>query len=614
MRLHKDRLAIRRWFANPVRLTRFCCRPDFRRALTPSPERLEDRQMLSTMAGEFPGLGVWRYMNSTGWQQLTAANATVLDICDRGSVTGEFPGYGVWRYMDSTGWQQLATADATSIDIDCNGDIAGEFPGMGVWRFEDATGWQQLTAADSISVGINDHGDVVGEFPGLGVWRFEDATGWQQLTSIDATMVSVDGNARVVGEFPRIGVFRFGDSTGWQQLTSAYATSICTDTYGDVVGAFPGMGVWRFEDARGWQQLTGSYATTVSINCNSEVTGAFPGYGVWSFTDSMGWQQMTGLNASIIAHARTVDDPVADQDYVPVYGTLFGSNGPSYLDVHQSDYLGDCWLVAGLAEVAARDPSDIRSMFTDLGSFRENGSWVEFYDVRFYNNAGAPVHVIVDTELPAGGQYYDQVDNGILWVALAEKAYAEANGAGYVTTGQVGSDSYAALNGGSSAWLFQAVTGKPASDYYINGDTTSIAAAWNAGELVCLGSSPNANDYLIVGDSEGTHAYAMIGYNPGSSTPFELYNPWGKSSVVGHTMNWNGNVVYDGPFWISSALVSLDFATQNFGTGTATGLDDHGYMSLVLPQVPGKAHRATLYHDLALDALQQQDFDLSWVT
>ena len=32
----------------------------------------------------------------------------------------------------------------------------------------------------------------------------------------------------------------------------------------------------------------------------------------------------------------------------------------------------------------------------------------------------------------------------------------------------------------------------------------------------------------------------------------------------------------------------------------------------VLTQVPGKA-RAVLHHDLALDALERHDFDLSWV-
>ena len=180
----------------------------------------------------------------------------------------------------------------------------------------------------------------------------------------------------------------------------------------------------------------------------------------------------------------------------------------------------------------------------------------------------------MDTELPSGGGYYDHVTNGVLWVALAEKAYAQANGAGIVTTQYVGSDSYAALNGGYPAWALQAITGKPASMFTIN--PANIAAAWNAGQLIVLGSSPNANDNLIVGDSNGTHAYAVINYNASSSTPFELYNPWGLSSVVDHTWNWNGHQVYDGPFWFGSSPMLQDFASQTIGTGAAAGMDVHG--------------------------------------
>ena len=233
--------------------------------------------------------------------------------------------------------------------------------------------------------------------------------------------------------------------------------------------------------------------------------------------------------------------------------------------------------MASLAEVATRNPSDIQNMFTDLGSTTEYGSVVELYKVRFFDSAGAPEYVTVDTELPSGGGYYDRVTNGVLWVALAEKAYAEANGAGIVTTQYVGSDSYAALNGGDPSWALQAITGKPASDYSIS--PANIAAAWNAGQLIVLCSSPNAGDNLIVGDSNGTHAYAVISYNASSSTPFELYNPWGLSSVVGHTSSFNGHQVYDGPFWFGSSLISQDFASQTIGTGTAAGLDVHGNSS-----------------------------------
>ena len=115
----------------------------------------------------------------------------------------------------------------------------------------------------------------------------------------------------------------------------------------------------------------------------------------------------------------------------------------------------------------------------------------------------------------------------------------------------------------------QAITGKSASDFSIN--PTNIAAAWNAGQLIVLGSSPNANDNLIVGDSQGTHAYAVVNYTASSSNPFELYNPWGVSSVVGSTVTFNGRQVYGGPFYANATLISQDFAYQFIGTGAEAG-------------------------------------------
>ena len=100
--------------------------------------------------------------------------------------------------------------------------------------------------------------------------------------------------------------------------------------------------------------------------------------------------------------------------------------------------MGDCWLIASLAEVAARDPQDIKNMFTYDGTTVDNGATVGLYSVRFFSSNGTAFDVEVDTELPAAGEYYDFVANGlgtqVLWVALAEKAYAEANSVGFVTT------------------------------------------------------------------------------------------------------------------------------------------------------------------------------------
>jgi len=178
----------------------------------------------------------------------------------------------------------------------------------------------------------------------------------------------------------------------------------------------------------------------------------------------------------------TIDhpDPGNGNTYSPVSGTLFG-NGPLYLDVQQGG-VGDCWLEASLAAVAAREPSVIRSMFTYMGTEIENGAKVGLYSVRLYDNSGEAHNIIVDTELPDGGSLYDRPDNGVLWVALAEKAYAQANGLNLVTTGagDEGSDSYNALNGGEPSWALcmPSRVGQPATS--TSTPATSPRTGWRA--------------------------------------------------------------------------------------------------------------------------------------
>ena len=202
-----------------------------------------------------------------------------------------------------------------------------------------------------------------------------------------------------------------------------------------------------------WTQIgsLGSGSTGCSVTGLSASTTYSFEVGAYN---SAGTAWSTSHSATTLAAAAVVNEPAAATAYSPVSGSLFGAGGPSFLDVHQGE-VGDCWLMASLAEVAARDPADIQDMFTAAGTTVVNGSTVNLYTVRFFNSAGVAQYVTVDTELPSAGGYYDQVSNGVLWVALAEKAYAEANAAGNVTTQYVGSDSYAALNGGDPAWALR---------------------------------------------------------------------------------------------------------------------------------------------------------------
>jgi hypothetical protein len=418
------------------------------------------------------------------------------------------------------------------------------------------------------------------------------------------------------------------NSTGFADTTFNYGSGSQSPAWIPLAGVWPGSAAPSF---------TATAVSDTQINLSWSTVSGASGYVVDEWIDGA-WSQIgsldggatdfsvTGLSAGTTYYfdvgaynstgmswancqsgttsggAVTVDHPAAAAGYTPVSGSLFGAGGPSYLDVHQG-YVGDCWLMASLAEVAARDPADVQNMFTAAGTAVENGSVVDLYNVRLYNSDGVAGYFTVDTELPAGGTYYDQATDGVLWVALAEKAYAQANGTGWVTTSFEGSDSYDALNGGDPGWALQAITGKPTTDFVSN--PSSIAAAWNAGQLIVLGSSSNANDNLIVGDSEGTHAYAVVGYTASSSTPFELYNPWGISSVVGSTVTFNGSQVYGGLFYADANLVAQDFAFQSVGSG-------HGTTDLGREGTPAAVNAvlAELPHNGAAEALDPTGYQI----
>jgi hypothetical protein len=284
------------------------------------------------------------------------------------------------------------------------------------------------------------------------------------------------------------------------------------------------------------------------------------------------WSASLTFSVSQQNTTLTVDNPAAGAAYRPASGSLFGPNGPSCTDVEQGT-IGDCWLLSSLAEVAVRAPADIRNMFTYDGTTVDNGATVDVYTVRFFDGNGTPRYVNVDAEFPAGGGMYDHPANGVLWVALAEKAYAVANGQGYVTTRFGGSDSYSALDLGFPSWALQAITGRSASSYAIN--PSDIAAAWNAGQLIVIATTNPQSPYIVP-----SHAYAVVGYNPSSSQPFEVYNPWGTNSSGWALGTYNGHQVY-GLFHADGTFLSQNYASEFFGNGVGMYLQRIVYLSVL---------------------------------
>jgi hypothetical protein len=306
------------------------------------------------------------------------------------------------------------------------------------------------------------------------------------------------------------------------------------------------------------------YPWSNSINVSTtlgNVTWSVPASGMASASGLAVHNGRTVINA-----IPTNPTAAAGTNYeVPPTGVpLFRSGGPSYLDVAQGG-VGDCWLLAGLAEVAARTPQAIRNMFIYEGSVWDASasSDVGIYLVRFFNSAGAARFVQVSTLLPDGGTYYDNVMTGLgtqaLWVALAEKAYADANGFGYVTTDAKNQDSYAALDGGWSSWALGAITGKSANEYSTS--SANVASKWGQRDLVVLGTqSPKSANIA------GLHAYALVAYNASSSKPFEIFNPWGTTSGSATPENpapYAPDATEYGLFWANAKFIKRNFAINS---------------------------------------------------
>ncbi|USR91411.1 DUF4114 domain-containing protein [Phormidium yuhuli AB48] len=219
------------------------------------------------------------------------------------------------------------------------------------------------------------------------------------------------------------------------------------------------------------------------------------------------------------------DGTTIDLKYMYAQGELF-QNGIEYSDIHQG-IVGNCYYLAALAGVALQDAQKIEDMFIDNG----DGT----YTVRFFNNGKAD-YVTVNRFLPTygsgylafakvgmsdnwwGGQQQNTVSNtnNELWVALAEKAYAQINEAGWI--GQDGTNSYKGIERG---WMHGPV------DQVANwsGGLSSIPSSsqilqnFNNGKVVTFGSKETPQSPVVK-----THAYTLVDYVNGK---FKLFNPWG---------------------------------------------------------------------------------------
>jgi hypothetical protein len=228
--------------------------------------------------------------------------------------------------------------------------------------------------------------------------------------------------------------------------------------------------------------------------------------------------------------------------YLPASGSLFVGL-PTYTDQRQGA-LGDCYFIAALGSLATSNPAAIQNMFIDNGDGTYTvrfygGSYGAFYNADgtisegFANGVGIADYVTVDRLLPAfsnGTFAYSNYGlslsspSNVLWIALAEKAYAQWSATG--NSNRPVQNSYEAIEGGWMSFVDAQVLGYNATRYSFtsSGAQQALNSAIGLGRAVTTGTKSSG----LSNGLYGSHAYTITGYNPTNGT-YSLYNPWGSS-------------------------------------------------------------------------------------
>ncbi len=252
------------------------------------------------------------------------------------------------------------------------------------------------------------------------------------------------------------------------------------------------------------------------------------------------WFLGTDLPSSSVAMSGSASFSVS---YSVVSKPLFAASGPSMNDINQG-YLGDCYLLSSLAEVASQNASAISSMITNNGN--------NTYGVRFYYH-GTAEYVTVNNDLANGGTEFNSGPD--LWGSLIEQAYAQFQAIILDTGNSVNyGNSWSTIgNGGMPDWALEAITGAASiTDFFANGSTwfsetlnssmaitassaglsvatvmSSLVTDLGLGYDLVLASNTYAKDssgrYTLIAD----HAMSIYGYDKTTGN-LEIRNPWGS--------------------------------------------------------------------------------------
>lgn len=206
--------------------------------------------------------------------------------------------------------------------------------------------------------------------------------------------------------------------------------------------------------------------------------------------------------------------------------------GHSRFDVIQGE-LGDCWLLAAVANLTLRDELFYRVVPPDQ-SFTENYAGIFHFQFWRY---GTWCDVVIDDRLPTkNGKllYMHSAEHCEFWSALLEKAYAKLYG------------SYEALVGGSTAEALEDFTGGLIENYDLQNCPTTAALAllirgFQMGSMFgcSIEGDPRIREHVMPNGLVRGHAYSITSIQKvevpdGDKAIIRLRNPWGGDT------EWNG--------------------------------------------------------------------------
>lgn len=220
------------------------------------------------------------------------------------------------------------------------------------------------------------------------------------------------------------------------------------------------------------------------------------------------------------------NDAGKNAHYAPVTGPLFGPDGANVLTDLRQGQDGDCWFLSSLAAITERDPNWPQEHIKQ----NPNGT----YTVTFYQQAPlpgeppVPVEVTVDNQVPvnsSGKPIYADTPDGVSWVAIYEKAYAQYAGG------------YGKIEGGWGDEGMSVLTGQHA-ERHDPGDVSlaQVNDRLKNGDAVTVGTKGDGDldDDRLVTEHEYSVERVDMNAHPPTVT---LLNPWGKGQSDGkHVM------------------------------------------------------------------------------